>query len=260
MIATKQTDEPEAPIAPRKRIDHSRQHRGGAWKVAYADFVTALMALFIVMWMMSSTQKVKASISGYFRDPRGYTRKLGAGPGNAGEGVAMHSQTAKDIQRQIELALHQMRDFEKFRGNIQMSVTGEGVRIDLTETEQGLFFITGSPHPTEAGGRLLQVLGAQLTTMPNTIAIEGHTDARPFRWGDAYNGYGNWELSVDRANAARKLLYNYGVREGQIVEVRGYADQRPLNPDDLDDSRNRRVSVVVKFQQEGPEKSSESLQ
>jgi len=245
---------PQKPEArPPQRLARSRPapprpHRGGAWKVAYADFVTALMALFIVLWMMNSTQKVKASITGYFRDPRGYTHKLGAGPGSAGEGLALHGQTAEEIKREIELALHQMPEFDKFRANIQMSVTGEGVRIDLTETEQGLFFISGSAHPTGAGSLLLQALAAELVKMPYPIAIEGHTDARPFRLSDPSNPYGNWELSVDRANAARRLLDTYGVRPNQVVEVRGYADQKLLNPNDPDDPRNRRVSVVVKFQ------------
>jgi chemotaxis protein MotB len=216
--------------------------------VAYADFVTALMALFIVMWMMSATEKVKASISGYFRDPRGFTHKLGAGPAGAGEGLVLHTQTAGDLEKQIELALHQMPEFEKIRGNIRMSVTGEGLRIDLLESEEGMFFISGGANPTEAGSNLLRVLGGELAKMPNTIAIEGHTDARPFRRAGPSSGYGNWELAVDRANAARRLLHSYGIRPGQVVEVRGFADQKLLNPDDPNDPRNRRVSVVVKFQ------------
>lgn len=251
MSPSKPSEALPPPIAPRSRPASPRQHRGGAWKVAYADFVTALMALFIVMWMMSATQKVKSSVVGYFRDPRGYTHKLGAGPANAGEGLSLNQRTARDIERQIELALHQMPEFEKIRGSIGMSVTGEGLRIDLTETEQGMFFISGSANPTDAGGHLLRVLATELAKLPNTIAIEGHTDARPFRRAGPSTGYGNWELAVDRGNAARRLLHSYGVRPGQVVEVRGYADQKLLNPDDPNDPRNRRVSVVVKFQQEG---------
>lgn len=162
--------------------------------------------------------------------------------------MAFHRQTAGDLEKQIELALHQMPEFEKIRGNIRMSVTGEGLRIDLLETELGMFFVSGSANPTEAGGHLLRVLGVELAKMPNTIAIEGHTDARPFRRADPVSGYGNWELAVDRGNAARRLLHSYGVRPGQVVEIRGFADQKLLNPDDPNDPRNRRVSVVVKFQ------------
>jgi len=237
--------EAAAPPPPPVRRPVERSHRGGAWKVAYADFVTALMALFIVLWMMNSTEKVKQSVAGYFRDPRGYTTKLGAGPAGSGEGLSFHGQTAADLQKQIDLALHRMPDFQKLGGHVQLSVTGEGLRIELLETDQGMFFVTGSARPTDAGGRLLRVLAAELAGMPNGIVIEGHTDARPFRNTAIYS---NWELSVDRANSARRLLEEYGVRSAQIVEVRGFADQRLFRPQAPDEPANRRVSVVVKFQ------------
>jgi chemotaxis protein MotB len=128
---------------------------------------------------------------------------------------------------------------------VQLSVTGEGLRIELMETEAGMFFVQGSPSPTEAGSHLLRALAAELGRMPNRVVVEGHTDARPFR--NAERWYGNWELSVDRANAARRLLHEYGLRESQVVEVRGYADQKLLNAEDPNDARNRRVSVVVKL-------------
>jgi chemotaxis protein MotB len=245
MIRGKPPDAAAPPPTPPIRRPVQASHRGGAWKVAYADFVTALMALFIVLWMMNSTDAVKKSISGYFRDPRGYTTKLGAGPAGAGEGLSFHGQTAGDLQKQIELALHGMPDFHKIRGNVQLSVTGEGLRIELLESEQGMFFVSGSASPTDSGGNLLKVLGTELAKMPNGIVIEGHTDARPFR--NAGN-YSNWELSVDRANAARRLLNESGVPLAQVVEVRGFADQRLYRPEDPSDPHNRRVSVVVKFQ------------
>ena len=224
----------------------ARRH-GGAWKVAYADFVTALMALFIVMWMMNSSPKVKASVSGYFHDPRGYTRKLGAGPASTSEGLRVTHNNVADIQKQIETALQQVPEFQKLKNNVHMSVTGEGLRIDLLETDQGMFFVTGSPSPTTAGEKLLGMLGSEIGKMPNPVVIEGHTDARPFRNAAPASGYGNWELSADRANAARRLLHTYGVRSNQVVEVRGYADQMPLDSKDPNDTKNRRVSVVVRF-------------
>jgi chemotaxis protein MotB len=246
---------PQNPLEPpagllsgsRNRSVFPKSH-GGAWKVAYADFVTAMMALFIVLWMMNSTQRVKASITGYFRDPRGYTEKLGAGPASAGEGLAVDHRSVADIQKQLEAALHQMPQFQKLRDHVQFSVTGEGLRIDLLETEQGLFFITGSPHPTDEGERLLEQLAREIGKMPNPVVIEGHTDSRPFRNAIPSSGYGNWELSTDRANAARRLLHEYGVRPQQVVEVRGYADQKLLQPEDPESARNRRISLVVRFQ------------
>jgi chemotaxis protein MotB len=239
---------PAAPIpeAPVYQAPQPKRH-GGAWKVAYADFVTALMALFIVMWMMSSSDKVKQSVSGYFHDPRGYTQSLGTGPANSGEGLAVSHDNIGQMRDQIEQALRKMPEFEKFQGNVKMSVTGEGLRIDLLENEQGLFFVTGSPHPTEAGERLLESLAAEISQMPNPIVIEGHTDARPFRNAAPATGYGNWDLSADRANAARRLLHAYGVPSEQVVEVRGFAERKLMNPDDPNDARNRRVSLVLQF-------------
>jgi chemotaxis protein MotB len=223
------------------------EHRGGAWKVAYADFITALMALFIVLWMMNSSERVKQSVSGYFRDPRGYTTRLGAGPANSGEGVRVNPRTVVDIRHQLEEALKQAPEWEKMSRHVQISVTGEGLRIDLMETEEGMFFVSGEAAPTAAGEQLLQLLGNQIGKLPNQVVIEGHTDSRPFRNAAPTSGYSNWELSTDRANTARRLLHRAGVPPRQVVEVRGFADERLLNTVNPDDPRNRRVSVVVKF-------------
>jgi len=222
------------------------ERRGGAWKVAYADFVTALMALFIVLWLMNSSAAVKQSVSGYFKDPRGYTHKLGAGPANAGESLTAN---VNQIRKQIEEALRQMPEFHKLRNNVSFSVTGEGLRIDLLETQQGLFFVSGSPTPTPAGEHTLALLATEIGKMPNPVVIEGHTDSRPFRDANPASGYSNWELATDRANAARRLLHAYGMPPRQVVEVRGFADQKPLVPQAPDDPRNRRISVVVRFSQ-----------
>ena len=226
---------------------YPEKRHGGAWKVAYADFVTALMALFIVLWMMSSSAKVKQSVQGYFKDPRAYARKLGAGSVDSGEGLPVSRANIRQIQTRIEEALRKMPDFALIRHNVVFSVTGEGLRIDLLETEQGMFFVTGNPLPTPAGERLLKVLAVELERMPNELIIEGHTDAKPFRNSTASSRYANWELAADRANAARRLLHTYGVRPDQIVEMRGFADRRLLNPANPEDPRNRRVSLVVKF-------------
>jgi chemotaxis protein MotB len=233
----------------RVRFRQAPGHRSGsgAWKVAYADFVTALMALFIVLWLMNSSTKVKSSISGYFRDPRGFTHTLGAGPANSGEGLSLRQDDVHDIRRKLEQALRAMPEFSKLRDNVKFSVTGEGLRIDLLENDQGMFFVSGSPAPTQAGEELLRVLAREIGTLPNGLVIEGHTDAKPFRNSKPAEGYSNWELAADRANAARRLLHLYGVRPEQVVEVRGFADQKPFNETDHFDARNRRVSVVVKF-------------
>jgi chemotaxis protein MotB len=215
--------------------------------VAYADFVTALMALFIALWVMSSDSDVKQAVSGYFKDPRGYTIRLGAGPANSGEGLTVNRANMAEIQSEIERALRAAPEFERIRRNVILSVTGEGLRIELMETEQGMFFVNGSPNPTEAGKLLLKLLAAEIGRMPNAVVIEGHTDARPFRDATPVAAYGNWELSTERANAARRLLCAYGVRAGQVVEVRGFAQRRPMDAADPGGVRNRRISLVVEF-------------
>jgi chemotaxis protein MotB len=239
--------------APRAevRIRHSEgRHSGGAWKVAYADFVTALMALFIVLWMMGASAKVKSSIGGYFKNPKEFARAAALRSVNAAANAADDSlprDNMDDIRKQLEEALKARPEFARLRDHVKFSVTAEGLRIDLLETDQGMFFVSGSPEPTPAGQALLSVLAKEMSQLPNTLAIEGHTDARPFRNASPAAGYSNWELATDRANAARRLLHGYGVRPEQVVEVRGFADQRPYNAKDLFDSKNRRVSVVVKF-------------
>src|SRR5690349_19610952 len=177
-------------IIIKKKAGHGGGHHGGAWKVAYADFVTAMMALFIVLWMMNSSQRVKQSITGYFHDPKGYTRRLGAGPAGAGEGLTARRSQLGEIQRQIEAALQHMPDCQTIRRNVRLSVTGEGLRIELLEDEQGTFFVSGSPEPTNQGGSLLGALAAELCRLPNRVVIEGHTDARPFRNVEPAAGYG----------------------------------------------------------------------
>jgi len=233
-------------VVPVVRRSFLEARRSGAWKVAYADFVTALMALFIVLWMMNASGKVKQSVQGYFRDPRAYSRALNSG---VADPPVNQPPSVDEIQRRIEEALRAMPDFQAIRKNIVFSITAEGLRIDLLENEQGMFFVTGSPAPTSAGERLLAVLGGQLSRMPNSLVIEGHTDAQPFRDGAPTSRYGNWELATDRANSARRLLHSAGVRADQVVEVRGYADRRLLNAANPKDPKNRRVSLVVRFSQ-----------
>jgi chemotaxis protein MotB len=223
-------------------------HSGGAWKVAYADFVTALMALFIVLWMMGSSAKVKSSVGGYFKDPKEFARTAASrsAANSAGENVVLRDNM-DEIRKQLEAAIAALPEFAKLRDHVKFSVTAEGLRIDLLETDQGMFFVSGSTEPSPAGQALLRVLAKEMSQLPNRLAIEGHTDAKPFRNASPAAGYSNWELATDRANAARRLLHGYGVRPEQVVEVRGFADQRPYNAKDPFDSKNRRVSVVVRF-------------
>jgi chemotaxis protein MotB len=238
-----------APATPpiiiiRKKSGHGGGHHGGAWKVAYADFVTAMMALFIVLWLLNSSQEVQKAVAGYFRDPRGSGKKMGSAFGGTGESVTVDRKNLSKLKDKLQQAMKETPKFEMMKDNVQMTVTGEGLRIELIENEKGMFFESGQAKPTDRAKDLLVELAKQLGQMPNTILIEGHTDAKPF--GDNQE-YTNWELSVDRANAARKLMQNSGLKPNQVVEIRGYADQELRVPDKPEDPSNRRISIIIRY-------------
>jgi chemotaxis protein MotB len=226
--------------------DDDAGHAGGAWKVAYADFVTALMALFIVLWLVSSGSEVREAVAGYFKDPKGYQKLNGSGRAGSGEGLAVGKNDINRLKRSLEESMRTLPGFQSFSKNVQFTVTGEGLRIELMERDSGLFFETGSPRLTGNGQKLFNLLAGQISSLPNTIAIEGHTDSQGFR-SRTLDAYGNWELSCDRANTARRIMLAAGVRGEQITEIRGYADRQSLIPANPADSRNRRVSVIVKY-------------
>jgi chemotaxis protein MotB len=234
-------------MSDRREYDEEASHRGGAWKVAYADFVTALMALFIVLWLVSSGREVREAVSGYFRDPTGHQTLSGTARAGSGEGIALDKTNINQLRQKLEQAMRDLPGYQKFSQYVQFTVTGEGLRIELLEKQSGLFFETGSPRPTDSGRRLFELLAQQLGAMPNLLALEGHTDARPFRSATP-EAYGNWELSFDRANMARRIMLSAGLRADQVSEIRGYADRRIFIPGDPKDSRNRRVSVIMKYQ------------
>lgn len=230
-------------IIVKKKGDHGGHH-GGAWKVAYADFVTAMMALFIVLWLLNTSKKVQESVAGYFRDPTGKTKNIGNDVNGTGRNVAISKDDMPKLKAEIERRIHQMNDFEKLKNQIDMSVTPEGLRIELLETATGTFFDLGRTQPNETGKELLLMLAQELSKLPNRISIEGHTDSKPYSGSSAYS---NWELSTDRANAARRLMQEDGLRANQVAQVRGYADQMLRKPDDPFDPSNRRISVIVQY-------------
>ncbi|HEV8037312.1 MAG TPA: flagellar motor protein MotB [Bryobacteraceae bacterium] len=231
------------PIIIRKKIAHG-EHHGGAWKVAYADFVTAMMALFIVLWLMSSSEPVKKAVAGYFRDPSGKAADNGSGQGGVGENLAIGKDDMGKLKQTLESAMKQSPELEKLKNQVNMTVTGEGLRIELLESEVGTFFESGNASPSASGKDMLRMMSAELGKLPNRLLMEGHTDARAFA---SHNGYSNWELSSDRANSARKVMQEGGLHADQVAEVRGYADQKLRKPEDPDNASNRRVSIVVKY-------------
>jgi chemotaxis protein MotB len=229
-------------IIIRKKGGHSAHH-GGAWKVAYADFVTAMMALFIVLWLLSSTSKqTQEDIAGYFNDPHGTATKKGSeGKPTSKPQDKQHSDMAA-LKEQLLRAIQDVELLNKLNKQIEVTVTDEGLRIDLIENKAGTFFEVGSAQPTPALQTILKVLSGELKRLPNNISVEGHTDAQPYA---NKAGYGNWELSSDRANEARREMQTDGLRSDQVSQVRGFADQQLHIPERPYDPANRRVSVVV---------------
>jgi chemotaxis protein MotB len=235
-------------------------HHGGAWKVAYADFVTAMMAFFLVMWLVAQSQGVRQAVAGYFKDPGvfDYEKSTGMVPGSEQaplnpeaprlspdrkevtpeEGRKALEATAKRVHSVLE----EMPEFKKLGKQIQMQVTPEGLRIELLEGAEATFFDSGSAKLKADTERLLAAMAEELGQVPNDIVLEGHTDSQPYAGG---NGYTNWELSADRANAARRMMERSGLRGEQMKGVRGYAATRPRLPQAPLDPRNRRVSIVV---------------
>jgi chemotaxis protein MotB len=219
-------------------------HHGGAWKVAYADFVTAMMSLFIVLWLMNSSVKVRQAVAGYFNDPRGKSTETGSDQVGTSDSLALTEKNIPELKRKIEEAIRKMNDLKALQNQIQITITPEGLRIELLETKDGTFFDTGSATLNQNGQELLQMLAGQLGGVPNRVSIEGHTDAQPYATtGD----YGNWELSSDRANAARRVMQSSGLRKDQVSQVRGYADQKLRVPSNPMDPSNRRISLIVQY-------------
>ena len=236
----------EQPIYLIKKKIHGHGHHGGAWKVAYADFVTAMMAFFMVMWLMGSSEKVKSAVSGYFRDPAGFKKQSGTGMAGEGEQITLSKDDMEGLKEKIQSAMKQMPDFKQIKDHVTMTVTGEGLRIELLEKEKGMFFQSGSSNPSEFGKAIIEKMSAELAKLPNTIAIEGHTDSKPFSKDGEYS---NWELSTDRANSARRVMNSSGLRPDQVKQVRGFADQRLMDIKDPAAAKNRRISIIVQYQQ-----------
>jgi chemotaxis protein MotB len=233
----------ESIILIKKKAGHGGHH-GGAWKVAYADFVTAMMALFIVLWLMNASKQVQEAVGGYFKDPRGTAKVVGTNR-NGGGFVALKKEDMSKLKEQLLQSIHHIDPTEKLKNQIEITITQEGLRIELMESAKGTFFDTGSAKPTPALVELLKLLAHELGDLPNDISIEGHTDSKPYSISRTYD---NWDLSTDRANEARRLMQAQGLRPGQVKQVRGFADQRLRLPTSPDDPSNRRISLIVQYQ------------
>ena len=236
-------------IVIRRPKKHGHGRHGGAWKVAYADFVTALLSLFVVLWLLSSSETVQKAVGGYFLDPQGRGKNIGNGlRGVGGESLEIRRSEMDKLKDKLQDAVKSSVPLQKIRDHVVFALTGEGLRIELLEGGKATFFESGSPQPTEACKELLQLLAAEIGKLPNNVTLEGHTDSR------AYSGageYSNWELSADRANAARRWMQKNGLGANQVTQVRGFADESPRNAADPADASNRRITVLIQYQTEG---------
>jgi chemotaxis protein MotB len=233
-----------APIIVIKKKAAHAGHHGGAWKVAYADFVTAMMALFIVLWLLSSSEQVQKAVGGYFNDPSGKGKQVGTTMAGAGENIAITKDDMEKLKEKLEQAMKQLPKFKDLENQVQITVTGEGLRVELMESAKGTFFESGSANPSDIGKDILAKLSEEMGKLPNNIVIEGHTDSKPFSNNRVYT---NWELSTDRANSARRLMESSGLRPDQVKQLRGFADQQLRKPDDPENASNRRISVIVQY-------------
>ncbi len=245
-----------------KRKKGHAAHHGGAWKVAYADFVTAMMAFFLVMWIVGLSNPIKQAIAGYFKDPAAFAAAMSSNkspfgisalsenkPGAGGQqnkedGQKDDQERAKLTQakKTIEAMISTTPEFKDLKKYIDIKIVDEGLEIDLLEAKESLFFDAASAKIKPSAQTLLSRIAAQLGNLPNKLILEGHTDNRPLARAD---GYTNWELSADRANSARRVMEHAGLRPDQVAQVRGYAATKPRDPEHPDHFSNRRVSIIV---------------
>jgi chemotaxis protein MotB len=231
-------DQPLQPIIVIKKVV-GHGHHGGAWKVAYADFITSMMSLFIVLWIVNQDQAVKEAVASYFRDPGAFSA---AGAGGPLGGQSILPESGQGIMEGMQA---EAEHFEQIMKQVEIKMTDSGLNIQMVEMSNSLFFDVGSANLSAAAEEVLQVLARQLSKLPNKLVIEGHTDSRPYPAG---TGYSNWELSTERANCARRYMISHGLAEAQVAEVSGYADTRLRHPEDPTDVGNRRISITVLYQ------------
>ncbi len=233
-------------------------HHGGAWKVAYADFVTAMMALFLVLWLTSQDEKIKEAVERSFKNPFASLTKESTGlipskdtkaavssQGNFDSASAVELNMLRKISEDILKAFQQGQDQED--DPIKLESTPEGLRITVFDRTHKAVFQPDSAEFTKYGQWLFSTLAWQVSRYPKhfLMELEGHTEA-----GHAPKSeiYGSWELTTDRANAARRLLQEHGVKAAQVRKVAGFADTKPMAEMDATDERNRRVTLLLKME------------
>lgn len=269
------------PIIVKKIKKGGHGHHGGAWKIAYADFVTAMMAFFLLMWLLgSTTEGDKKGIADYFSSPLKIALlSSGSGAGDASHVVKGGGQdltrTTGQVKRgeidakrdtvnlqalkaeQVRAEIARLEDLKKkvehkiaastrlaaLASQIRLDMTRDGLRIQIVDEQNRPMFASGSALVQPYMRELLQEIGQVLVEVPNRLTLEGHTDAQPFAGGE--RGYSNWELSADRANASRRELVAGGLPDDRVLRVQGLASSQPFDSADPKAASNRRISIIV---------------
>lgn len=271
-------DDSQRPIVIKRIKKGGGGHHGGAWKIAYADFVTAMMAFFLLMWLLGSTTKAQLEgIAEYFKTPLKVALQGGYGSGDAshvikggGEdltrkagqvmrGAAESKQDVVSLNKaaeakadaarlaemkvKLEKAVDAQAKLKAFKKQLKLDITSEGLRIQIVDDQNRPMFDSGSAVMKDYTREILREIGKTLNELPNKISLSGHTDAVQYAGGLA--GYSNWELSADRANAARRELVAGGLEEGKLLRVVGLGSAVPFDKGDPNAPVNRRISIIV---------------
>lgn len=250
--------EERTPIVIRriKKKKHA-EHHGGSWKVAYADFVTAMMAFFLLLWLITMVAPdKKVAVSEYFKNFNVFKEQSAGGRSFMDKNAAVLTLTNQAIRLgPQDLAAKLKKAVDEKLGNlkdqVQVDILEGGVRIQIIDLEGSTMFHSGSSELTDKAKIILSLVSENLRDLPNRIAVEGHTDSAPFRGSQITN----WELSTARASAARREMENDGIDPGKIARVVGYADQELYIKENPKDPRNRRISVIV-LQKDGASASA----
>jgi chemotaxis protein MotB len=274
------SDDSQRPIIVKRVKKAAHGHHGGAWKIAYADFVTAMMAFFLLMWLLGSTTKAqREGIAEYFKAPLKISMSGGSGAGDAssvikGGGIDLSRKTGQvektdtpqkkktvnleaaraeqerlerqrleSLKAKLEQLIESNALLKQFKRQLLIDITSEGLRIQIVDEQNRPMFNAGSAVMQPYARQILAEIAKVLNDVPNTISLSGHTDATPYSGGE--RGYSNWELSADRANAARRELVAGGIAEGKILRVVGLASAVPFDKDNPYNPINRRISIIV---------------
>ena len=271
---------PVRPIIVKKVIEAGHAaHHGGAWKVAYADFVTAMMAFFLLMWLLgATTEKQRKALADYFAPTIVKTKQESAGSngmfggdsivsaddyphrasqtgsrsitipkdavGGPKEASGRESERMKfqQVAKSLVERVQKKGDLKRLARNLRFTETTEGLRIDVVDDADFSMFVMGTSQLTPDGARLFREIAEPIAQVPNRLMIRGHTDAAPW---SAKTGMNNWRLSVDRAEVVRNFLEYRGVDGSRYARIEGVADREPYNPVDRLDPRNRRISITL---------------